>query len=179
MRFSHVVPFLLTVVDADIGRYIVGGISGPTIDIPPPTAAPNPTACGQIVNSDCNCFKHAHLHPQQLTFLAIVFNASLSYQCLTSVPFDPAVATRFLTYLFDTLQFQSTLAYLKNPPAGYKQPGVDLIQGIKTIQEWVNTPGKFPNQYAFEATLQRYVNSLLNIANPLLERLLKLATLTD
>lgn len=36
-------------------------------------------------------------------------NASLAYACLTSVPFNSAVALGFLDYYHDTLKFQSTL----------------------------------------------------------------------
>ncbi|KAH0534195.1 hypothetical protein FGG08_007206 [Glutinoglossum americanum] len=99
--------------------------------------APQSTACGAIVNSKDTS----------------VFNASLAYECLTSVPFNPAVATRFLQYYNDTLQFQSTLTYLKNPPASYQQPGVDLLGGLEELQQAIND-GNFPNQYEFEAALQ-------------------------
>jgi hypothetical protein len=50
-----------------------------------------------------------------------VFNATVIQQCLASAPFDPDVASRFLTYLNKTLEFQSTIAYLKSPPSDYKQ----------------------------------------------------------
>ena len=82
-----------------------------------------------------------------------VFNASLAHECLTSVPFNSAVATRFLQYINDTLQFQSTLAYLKNPPPSYQQPAVDLLGGLEFLQSAVNGP-VFRNEYEFEASLQ-------------------------
>ena len=85
-----------------------------------------------------------------------IFNASLVYDCLSSVPFNGAVATRFLQYWNDTLQFQSTLAYLKNPPPSYRQPPVDLLGGLKSIQEAVDG-GQFHNEYEFEAALQALV----------------------
>ncbi|KAI1325015.1 hypothetical protein F5Y16DRAFT_401888 [Xylariaceae sp. FL0255] len=98
-------------------------------------AVPQSTACGDIVNSG--------------NFL---FPASLVYECLNSVPFNPAVATRFLSYWNDTIQFQSTLAYLKDPPSSYQQQGVDLVAGLNQLQEAIDE-GKFPNQYQFEAAL--------------------------
>ena len=52
MRFAHVAPLLLSVVAADVSRFILAGINGDTIVIPPPTASPNPTACGQVVNNE-------------------------------------------------------------------------------------------------------------------------------
>lgn len=82
-----------------------------------------------------------------------IFDASLVHECLTSVPFNAAVATRFIAYWNDTLQFQSTLTYLKNPPANYQQPAVDLIAGLSELQDAVNN-GAFANQYEFEVALQ-------------------------
>lgn len=87
-----------------------------------------------------------------------MFEAKTAYECLTSVPFNPAVATRFISYYNETLQFQSTLAYLKNPPSSYQQPAIDLLGGLERIQRDIDN-GAFPNQYAFEATLQNLIYS--------------------
>ena len=102
---------------------------------------PQPTVCGDIVNSGND-----------------TFNAKEAYDCLISVPFNPAVATRFLKYLNDTIQFQSNLAYLKNPPTSYQQPKTDLLQGLDQIQQDIDND-IFPNQYIFEATLQNLIYS--------------------
>jgi len=75
-----------------------------------------------------------------------VFNASLIYECLTSVPFSAGVATSFIQYYNDTIQFQSTLEYLKDPPTSYQQPGIDLVGGLAHLQSGVNN-GAFQNQY--------------------------------
>ena len=87
-----------------------------------------------------------------------LFNATQAYECLISVPFVPAVATRFLKYYNESMQFQSTLAYLKNPPSSYQQPPVDFLQGLEQIQQDINN-GVFANQYAFESTLQSLIYS--------------------
>lgn len=87
-----------------------------------------------------------------------VFDAKIVYDCLTSVPFNPAVATRFLKYYNDTLQFQTNLNYLKSPPPSYQQPAIDLIGGLKKIQEDIDN-AIFPNQYTFEAVLQNLIYS--------------------
>jgi hypothetical protein len=88
-----------------------------------------------------------------------VFEANLVYECLTSVPFSTAVATSFLNYYNDSIQFQSNLAYLKNPPASYQQPAVDFVEGLGQIQTAINQ-GTFKNQYEFEATLQALIYSI-------------------
>ena len=74
------------------------------------------------------------------------------FQCLSSVPINEAVATRFLKYYNATLQFQSTLAFLKTPPQGYQQPPVDVIEVIADIQRNI-TSGAYKNQYSFEADI--------------------------
>lgn len=63
------------------------------------------------------------------------------------------MATRFNRYINDTLQFQGTLEYLKQPPQGYQQPPVDLIAGINAIQHDIDT-NAFANEYQFEAAVQ-------------------------
>lgn len=85
-----------------------------------------------------------------------LFTAELAHDCLISTPFNATVATQFLSYYKDTLQFQSTLAYLKNPPSTYKQPSLDLLGGLDSIQRAVDT-GLYKNEYDFEAAVQKIV----------------------
>jgi hypothetical protein len=75
---------------------------------------------------------------------------------LTSVPFNEAVANRFITYLNQTWQFQSTLSILKSPPTTYQQPAVDLLGGLTKIRDRV-AANSYLNQYAFEVDVQRLV----------------------
>ncbi|KAF2665081.1 hypothetical protein BT63DRAFT_406218 [Microthyrium microscopicum] len=118
-----------------IGRYILSGVSN---QVPATSFSTEPYACRDIVNST-----------------SYIFNATLAYQCLTSTPFQKDVATTFIKYLNDTLQFQSTLAYLKSPTPAYQQPGIDLIHELGLVQDYINSDRTFENQYAFEATIQR------------------------
>ncbi|KAF2703361.1 hypothetical protein K504DRAFT_495506 [Pleomassaria siparia CBS 279.74] len=76
-----------------------------------------------------------------------------AYACLISVPFNGAVATRFIKYVNETIQFQSTLAYLKDPPTGYQQPAVDVLSELSKIQFNV-TNNIYQNQYQFEVDVQ-------------------------
>ncbi|GKT41583.1 peptidase S41 family protein ustP [Colletotrichum spaethianum] len=57
------------------------------------------------------------------------------------------------------MQFQSTLAYLKNPPEGYQQPAFDLMKGLDDLKLNV-TSRVYKNQYDFEADLQHLVYSM-------------------
>lgn len=103
-----------------------------------PTVPPS-NACGLIVD-DVNAGYAYHY-------------ASDAYACLTSVPFNSAVATRFIKYVNETVQFQSTLDYLKNPPTSYQQPAVDILSELSKIQNNV-TSQVYQNQYQFELDVQ-------------------------
>ncbi|KAI0965274.1 hypothetical protein F4678DRAFT_339509 [Xylaria arbuscula] len=125
---------------------IVGWIiSGPAAAQPTTstlTAIPaQSTACGDIVNSD-NLYG--------------TFPARSIYECLISVPFNAAVATRFIAYYNDTLQFHAPLAYLKDPPLSYQQQSVDLVAGLSRLQDNIDM-GLYGSQYDFETDLLRLI----------------------
>ncbi|KAF2801731.1 uncharacterized protein BDZ99DRAFT_402885 [Mytilinidion resinicola] len=105
-------------------------------------ANPADTICGDIIDA--------------VNDGSVLFWASDAHACLSSVPFNPAVAARFIDYFNTTLQFHSTIAYLKDPPTGYQQPAVDVLEGLRLIQQNI-TAGTYKSQYAFEADLQLLV----------------------
>ncbi|MCJ1473175.1 hypothetical protein MMC13_001826 [Lambiella insularis] len=136
LLFSLVLHLLL------LNFSVAASTSNPTLSSTSTAPTLVSTACGDIVNS-CD---------------TVLFNATQAYDCLISVPFNPAVATRFVKYYNEGIQFQSTLAYLKDPPTSYQQPAVDFLQGLERIQRDIDD-GLFLNQYAFEATLQNLIYS--------------------
>lgn len=85
-----------------------------------------------------------------------LFYARDAFECLTTVPFNAAVALRFIDYYNTTMQFQSTLAYLRDPPPGYQQPPVHFFQELENIKNNV-TEGRYANEYAFETDVMRLV----------------------
>ncbi|KAI1351610.1 hypothetical protein F5Y01DRAFT_314578 [Xylaria sp. FL0043] len=138
MRFGRQCGSLLLLLSAR--EQVVGSV--PVASSATDNAAlPTPQACGTIVNDPDGSF---------------IFEASLAYECLTSVPFNPAVAVRLIKYYNDTLEFQSTVELLKNPPMGYQQPSVDLRRGLQLIQD-AAASSSFANQYEFEVALQRLI----------------------
>lgn len=76
--------------------------------------------------------------------------------CLGTVPFHSDPALRFLNYYNTTLQFQSTLAFLKDPPVGYQQPAIDVEGVLSRIKANV-TAGYYTTQYQFEQEVQSLV----------------------
>ncbi|KAF7948805.1 hypothetical protein EAE96_007993 [Botrytis aclada] len=87
------------------------------------------------------------------------FNASIALQCLQSVPLDVQRSSDFVDYIEPFWQFQSTLAYLKDPPPGYPLPGADMLGGLAEIKENVNS-GYYTNQWEFEKDLHSLGNIL-------------------
>ncbi|CAI6333810.1 unnamed protein product [Periconia digitata] len=89
----------------------------------------------------------------------IIFQASDVFECLKNVPFSVANANRFIEFYSQTLQYQSTLAYLANPPPGYQQPPVNIQDGLSAIQAKINA-GEYTSQYAFEAEVHHLINRM-------------------
>ncbi len=85
-----------------------------------------------------------------------LFPAIIAHNCLLSAPINSTIALDFLSYYNDNIQFQSTLAYLKNPPSSYQQPAIDVIGSLNNISQRVRA-GEFKSEYAFEAAVQEVV----------------------
>jgi hypothetical protein len=79
------------------------------------------------------------------------------------VPLDGARSSAFIDYLNSFLQFQSTLAYLKNPPTGYTLPIVDIIGGLDEIKKNIQR-GSYTSQWAFEKDVNDWLILCLKIS---------------
>lgn len=77
--------------------------------------------------------------------------AKLAYDCLTSVPLNVSSALKLTESLKPYIEWQSTLAYLKDPPSEYAskvQDPVDVLAGLETIKSNVQG-GKYSSEYQF------------------------------
>lgn len=84
--------------------------------------------------------------------------AEVAYECLTSVPVRQDAALGTIDALVKMVQFQSNLAYLKDPPEGYDNPPVDILGGLAEIRNKVSS-NEFSNQFDFEAEIAGLLNS--------------------
>ncbi len=111
--------------------------------------------CTGFFDSECTLLI-LNLRRQLTKITDDFFAAEDAYNCLKSAPFDQGTALEFLQYWNETLQLQSTQAYLKNPPPEYQQPPVDLFERLANIQNQVNA-GHFSNEYDFEVAVQKLI----------------------
>ena len=86
----------------------------------------------------------------------VLFLASDAYNCLITAPFNATVASGLVSYYKDLLQFQSTLAYLKDPPPSYQQPAIDVLASLDALEGQVKA-GTFTTEYDFEVALQTLI----------------------
>ena len=86
-----------------------------------------------------------------------VVPAELGIMCLQSVPLDKDGNIKLLDDLKLYLQFQSNLAYLKNPPRDYTEAPVDLLAEMDSMQRAL-TAGGYANEYAFQLDLNTLFN---------------------
>lgn len=68
------------------------------------------------------------------------------------MPNKPAQATKLVQSIKAFVSWQSTLAYLKDPPASYGLPAVDIMGGLDAIAANV-TAGRFASEYDFQASM--------------------------
>ncbi|CAD6584279.1 MAG: hypothetical protein ASARMPRED_001721 [Alectoria sarmentosa] len=88
-----------------------------------------------------------------------LFLASDAYNCLITAPFNATVASGLVSYYKNLLQFQSTLAYLKDPPPSYQQPAIDVLASLDALEGQVQA-GTFKTEYDFEVALQTVIYAL-------------------
>lgn len=74
--------------------------------------------------------------------------ASIAYDCLQTVPNKVEPAQKLINSIKAFVQWQSTLAWLKDPPASYMLPAVDIEAGLDTISTQVDA-GDFLSEYEF------------------------------
>lgn len=79
---------------------------------------------------------------------------------MMSMPFESDKAVDFATSLKKWFQFHSTVDVLKDPPAGYLSPAVDVLGGMDDIIQLAKA-NSYASHYAFESA----INNLIAQAN--------------
>ncbi|KAF3070975.1 putative peptidase s41 family protein [Daldinia childiae] len=111
-----------------------------------PQAAPsatrvNPKACARISSSRTSTFP-----------------ASFAYECLRSVPNRIQPAQQLIQSLKAFVEWQSTLAWLKNPPKSYGFPAVDIQGSLDKILETAKQ-GRYESEYDFQVAITQTISA--------------------
>ena len=67
-------------------------------------------------------------------------------------------ALKLIDGMVPFLQFQSTLAFLQNPPKGYPLPPTDVLGGVQKVRDKV-VKGSYKGEYDFQLDLWDTLNS--------------------
>lgn len=86
-----------------------------------------------------------------------VIPAELGMQCLQSVPLDNVGNIQLIDDLKLYLEWQSNLAFLKNPPPEYTEQAVDLMGELESMKKQI-TSGGYSNEYDFQLDLNQLFN---------------------
>lgn len=87
------------------------------------------------------------------------FRPSDVHKCQQDVPFNETLAVKQIAWLQSYIQFQTTLSYLKNPPAGYQLPSVDLVSQLNAISQGASS-GHYENEFEFETDIFSVIASV-------------------
>lgn len=88
----------------------------------------------------------------------VEIDAKIAHDCLQNVPNYPEPAVKLIESLKAFVQWQSTLAWLKNPPASYDFPPLDILGGFDNLTKVVNRGG-FTSEYNFQVALVELIES--------------------
>lgn len=81
-----------------------------------------------------------------------VVSAQLAYECLTSVPLNKTAALELVDSIEPYVQWQSSLAWLKDPPKDYDFPPHDTLGVLASVKENLIND-KYPNEHSFQIDL--------------------------
>ncbi|KAK4503771.1 hypothetical protein PRZ48_004686 [Zasmidium cellare] len=88
----------------------------------------------------------------------VSLNATVAYACLQSVPLHAKDGALQLDGIKTFTQFQSTLAYLKNPPEGYLYPAVDILDAYDQIAKKLEN-NEYNGEYDFQIDILNTISS--------------------
>ncbi|KAH8882970.1 hypothetical protein GQ53DRAFT_847291 [Thozetella sp. PMI_491] len=126
-------------------------------------AAPNPqvTEAAAVPSNPDACASVSVLSASQVAAsprATPTVPASLAYQCLLNVPNKKEPAQKLIKSLKAFVTWQSTQTWLRDPPAVYMLPPVDLQAGFDNISS-VAGDGRFGNEFDFQLSIVRLIES--------------------
>lgn len=125
-----------------------------TTQAPPPTAAPTAPSTPGLAEPCAVVSSAVAAIPSGSRK---VIPAELAVQCLQSVPLDKDGNVKLIDDLKLYLEWQSNVAFLKNPPPDYTEQPVDLFGEMESMQKQVMSGG-YKSEYDFQLELNQLFN---------------------
>ena len=82
----------------------------------------------------------------------IPYRPSQFQACLHDVPINNTLAVEQIAWIQAFVQFQSTLAYLKNPTPAYELPAIDVVGRLDELAAKARG-GQYRGEYEFEVDI--------------------------
>ncbi|CAI6042755.1 unnamed protein product [Clonostachys chloroleuca] len=117
------------------------------LGIPHAAAQTSTDPCAAVATEQAKAF--TNIPKDGDLVLSALFDADTAYKCALSVPFNKDHALQMLDLALQYAGFQTTLAYLKNPPQSYLQAPVDVMDRFNQIRQKING-NKYPTLYDFD-----------------------------
>lgn len=76
-------------------------------------------------------------------------DAKLAYECINSAPLNKTAALKFIDELRPYLEWQSDIAFKKDPPSDYFFPPHDIFAALDGIQAGLEAD-EYPNEYSWQ-----------------------------
>ncbi|KAH9996366.1 peptidase S41 family protein [Xylariaceae sp. FL0662B] len=130
---------------------IVSVSAGPAPQVSTPATRSNGSACAQVSRATAALLASS---PSAQPFVP----ASIAFDCLKSVPNKPQPAQKLVTSVKALVQWQSTLAWLKDPPQSYMLPPVDIEGALDNISATA-VAGGFASEYDFQLAIFELITS--------------------
>ncbi|KAK6498814.1 hypothetical protein TWF481_011387 [Arthrobotrys musiformis] len=123
---------------------------------------PNPTAfrtaCAEISSSYASRLSvyssRVATDPDTIYPTRVPVRPREAWDCLYSIPLDRDLTLEFISGVAKYLQFQSTIEYLKNPPANSLQDPIDIIGSLEKLADQVRS-GEIAHHIRFENAFRK------------------------
>lgn len=124
----------------------------------PTSASPTPSPVPSYTNTTNACSSLVNQYVARGASPQTALTPSEVFACFQEIPINNALAAAQIDWLQPFVQFQTTLAYLKDPPPSYQMPPVDIVGGLAAIKAKVLSNG-YTNEYDFELDVCKLIYS--------------------
>ena len=92
----------------------------------------------------------------------VAFPPSLVLDCFRDVPINGTFSVDYIDWIQAFVQFQTTLAWLKDPPPSYLRAPIDIVGSLNNISQRVVSDA-YTNEFDFEVDILTTVNAAADL----------------